>query len=53
MADEGDEIALTAGFDAQNAKSVIRIVDGDACVDNFLMSDGDVARQGFAETSRR
>jgi hypothetical protein len=30
MADEGDEIALAAGFDAQHAKTVVGIVEGDA-----------------------
>jgi hypothetical protein len=30
MADEDDEIALTAGFDPQNAEAVLGVVEGDA-----------------------
>ena len=30
MADEGDEIALAAGFDTQNAEAVLGIVERDA-----------------------
>jgi hypothetical protein len=30
MADEGNEIALTAGFDPQNAEAVLGIVERDA-----------------------
>ena len=30
MADEGDEIALAAGFDTQNAEAVLGVVESDA-----------------------
>ena len=44
MADEGDEIALAAGFDAQHAKAVVGVVERDAV---------DKACQNFRGAHRR
>jgi hypothetical protein len=44
MADEGNEIALTAGFDPQNAEAVLGIVERDAV---------DQARQDLRRARRR
>jgi hypothetical protein len=44
MANDGDEIALATGFDTQNAKAVLGVVEGDAV---------DQAPQGLRRTRSR